>query len=57
MTVQVTQLNALPTMAANVKGGAKLGDGLAVSNDVLSASTRIETRTDGTDTYQVLVIE
>lgn len=27
----------LPTMAANVKGGAKLGDGLSVSNDTLSA--------------------
>ena len=27
----------LPTMASNVKGGAKLGDGLSVSNDTLSA--------------------
>lgn len=47
---------AVPTMTPDIVGGAKLGDGLTVTDSTLSATTRIETRQSGSDTYQVLVI-
>lgn len=37
-TIHGSSSYELPTMAANVKGGAKLGSGLEVSNDALSLS-------------------
>ena len=47
----------LPTMSPTAKGGATVGDGLAVSGTALRATTRVETRQSGSDTYQVLVID
>lgn len=48
---------AVPLMSDVVRGGAMLGDGLSVDGGKLSATTRIETRQSGSDTYQVLVID
>ncbi len=45
----------LPLMSPDTRGGAKLGDGLAVEDGALLANSYIETRQSGTDTYQVLV--